>query len=110
MPKIPQISGPVKNVILILVMGPIGGVALASMGGELHSWSDIPKALNHGAFMSIGIAAGWIFLKSPWAADYQSLTHQSVEVKQVSDGVKVTTEKSETVTVEKSATEEKKHD
>jgi hypothetical protein len=87
---IPQVRSVLGSVLLIAIMGPIGGVALASLGGELHGWKDIPVALNHGAFMSVGIAAGWIFFRSPWAVIYQQLTQDTAKTIKHDDGGETT--------------------
>ena len=71
-PVIKQIQGTLAGILVILVGSPIGGLAFISISGELKTWSDIPKGLEHGLLLGVGLAAGWIFFKSPLSPLFQS--------------------------------------
>jgi hypothetical protein len=66
---IPQIKGPWRIILLILIMTPIGALATS----EKHSFSDMKDTLQHAIPLAISLAAGWIFFASPWAAEYRSI-------------------------------------
>lgn len=57
----------------ILVGSPIGGIAFAAANGELKSFADIIPESKHGILLGIGLAAGWIFFKSPLAPAFQGV-------------------------------------
>lgn len=68
---IEQFTGTFYGILAIIIGCPLAGIALTSMNGELHSMADIPKIIEHGLPSSIGLAAGWIFFKSPFAPAFQ---------------------------------------
>lgn len=71
--QIKQIEGTAKNLAIILVVGPALGVANSFFEGEIHAWSDFPKALNHGGILAVAMAFAWIGMKSPWAGTFKTL-------------------------------------
>lgn len=71
--KFKPIESNAKNLLIILVVGPALGVANAFFEGEIHTWTDFPKALNHGAIMSVSMSFAWIAMKSPWAGTFKTL-------------------------------------
>ncbi len=70
---LPQIKSTAANVIIILVIGPMAGCSLSYFNGELHTWTDIPKAIDHAMFASLLLAFGWIAMASPLGKRFQTL-------------------------------------
>ncbi len=99
---ISQIQSTLGGIVAIIIGCPLAGIALTSMNGELHSLHDIPKIIEHGLPSSIGLAAGWIFFKSPFAPALQGTL---VAAKSASK--EVTTDLEGTVTTKESSSETK---
>lgn len=70
---IPQIKSTAINVCIILVIGPMAGIALTYANGELHTWKDLPKAIDHALFASVMLAFGWMAMASPLSKRFRML-------------------------------------
>jgi len=92
---IPQIKGPWRIILLILIMTPLGVVATS----EKHSLTDIRDALQHGIPLAIYMAIAWIFFASPWAAEYRSI-YRATDMKTTEPGGKVVEQHTETKATE----------
>ncbi len=107
--KIPQITGPWRSIALIILMVPIGGVANKALNGEIRTLTDIGTTLSHGVIVALGTAAGWIFFRSPWAPELQSLLYQQTQQKTTTTPAgAVTTQKTETTITQTEGTPEVK--
>lgn len=68
-----QIRSTFANVMIIIVLGPCAGIGLSYLNGELRTWTDFPKALDHGLFMSVMLAIGWLGMASPFSGRLRTL-------------------------------------
>jgi hypothetical protein len=61
-----------RNPWLIVPLILAGNILLTCfhlwLSGELKSWAQLPDALNHASFSATMTTIGWIFFRSPWAA------------------------------------------
>ncbi len=70
---IPQIKSALLNCLIILIGAPLASLALTWMNGELTGWADIPKALDHAAFIGVMMTIAWLGMKSPLAERAKTL-------------------------------------
>jgi hypothetical protein len=70
---IPQIKGPFRSILLIFGMALLGGVLNAKHHGEVRQLADYGEALQDSLMPALEVVGGWIFLRSPWAAEVQAL-------------------------------------
>lgn len=72
-PFIKQIESTVTNMVIILICAPAAGIGLSYLNGELHTFSDLPKALDHGLFVGVMMAIAWLGMASPFAGRFRTL-------------------------------------
>jgi hypothetical protein len=84
-PIFKQIKSTLINALIILFVAPLSVLGLTYLTGELHTWSDLPKALDHAFFASVLLTFGWIGMKSPLGIRARTLI-QSLRTEE--DGVK----------------------
>lgn len=68
-----QVQGVGKNLLMIAIISPCSALGLSLMNGELRSWADLPKAVNHAVFLALMLAIGWLGMASPYAARVRTL-------------------------------------
>lgn len=68
-----QITGTLSGFLVILASSPFAGLAYAQVAGELKHWSDVIPGATHGVLWGLGMAGGWIWLKSPLSATLRGM-------------------------------------
>ena len=83
MPKIPQITGVLNNLVAIFALAIAGGIVNASAHGELQHWTMLWEVFKDSALYGIVAVCAWIGFKSPLAkslisqGELQNLVDQS---------------------------------
>lgn len=72
-PVFKQVESTVSNMLLIFIVAPTAGIGLSFMNGEIRSWHDLPKAIDHGLFAGFMLAVGWLGMASPYSARVRTL-------------------------------------
>jgi len=68
-----QITGTLAGFAVILISSPFAGIAYAQVAGELKHPHDLIPAMTHGVLWGLGMASGWIWLKSPLSATLRGM-------------------------------------
>lgn len=72
-PVFKQIESTFWNMVIIMIGAPAAGIGLSFLNGEIHGWADLPKALDHGAFVGVMMAFAWLGMASPFSKKLRAL-------------------------------------
>ncbi len=72
-----QITGTLSGFLTIMISSPFAGLAYSQVAGELKHWSDVIPGVTHGVLWGLGMASGWIWLKSPLSATLRGMVGSS---------------------------------
>ncbi len=99
---IPQLRNTGAIFMAILIVSGSLGLSNAYMHGEVKHWSDLKAAALDSLLPAIGIAVGWIALKSPLSREVTGLlTQESTKVTESPSGATVTERTTTSLQVEK---------